>query len=313
MGKMREFCGYAGWWIRARFDKDRPLVTTMITHLGCNLECRHCNIIHDLESGRVPNVSLTYEDICRDLEEKYKQGARLAYMEGGEPTIWRDGEHDLADIINYAKSIGYLNTGYTTNGTGRIYTESSTISVSLDGPREIHDRIRQEGVFDKLMANLGKLDDFDGSIFANMVIQKDNMDYLRETAEIVRDNPNLDGIIFNFLTPPPDEPNLSLEEKKKAVETLRELKDEGFPILNSKKGLELLLEEDWSEKCPRGMTAFTTHTGDHINGCPMRANEGSCENCGFAAVREYYLIYHGNLSTIAELSPTFAMTGKVKR
>ena len=313
MGKLKEFSGYAGWWIRARFNHDRPMVTTMITHLGCNLRCKHCNIIHDIESGRVPNVSLSYDAICRDLELRYKQGARLAYFEGGEPTIWHDGDHNLADVINYAKKIGYLNTGYTTNGTGRIFTESSTISVSLDGPREIHDRIRQEGVFDKLMENLKKLEDYDGSVFANMVIQKDNWHYLREVAEIVRDNPSIDGIVFNFLTPPPTEPGLNHEERVEAVETLKKLKEEGFPVLNSKKGLELLKEEDWSEKCPYGMTAFTTPTGEHINGCPMRVNEGACQHCGFAAVREYYLVNKGSPSTIMELAPTFAMTGKNKK
>lgn len=71
--------------------------------------------------------------------------------------------------------------GYTTNGTtGRIFTNSDVISVSLDGPRETHDYVRGEGVFDKLMAALDGLE-YDGPIYANMVLQKGNLDKIRET------------------------------------------------------------------------------------------------------------------------------------
>jgi len=34
----------------------------------------------------------------------------------------------------------------------------------------------------------------------------------------------------------------------------------------------------------------------------------SCKHCGYAAVREYYLIHKGNPSTIIEMSSIFAMS-----
>ncbi len=310
MGNLKEFSGYAGWWLGSKIDRDRPLVTTMMIHLNCNLRCRHCDIARQLDAGTLPpKNSLTYDEICEDLRTRYKQGARIAYFEGGEPTMWSDGERRLEDLITFAKSLGYLNTGYTTNGTGRICTASDTISVSLDGPRDVHDAIRQEGVFDTLMNNLASLE-FDGSVFANMVVQKTNIDHIRETAEIVRQNPRMDGIVFNFITPPPADQALSPDERRRAVEEISALKDEGFPILNSRKGLRDLLVEDWTDSCPIDLTVFTLPDGSHAKGCPMRSNPESCRHCGFAAAREYRLVKRGDPRTILELAPTFALSGK---
>ena len=103
---------------------------------------------------------------------------------------FRQGPRDLIDV---AKDIGYYNVGYTTNcTTGRIFTNSDVISVSLDGPEAVHDRVRGDGVFGKVMKTLEGLE-FSGSVYANMVLQKGNLEYIRETADIVRDNPRLGG------------------------------------------------------------------------------------------------------------------------
>ncbi|MDR2866740.1 MAG: radical SAM protein [Methanomassiliicoccaceae archaeon] len=302
-----EMFGYAKWWFKSVFGSKAPLVNTLIIHYGCNLRCRHCSI-HKNTENIAGKTKLSYDEIVSDLNLQYKNGARIAYFEGGETTMWSDGEKDLGDIIKAAKDAGYTNVGYTTNGTGRIFTGSDIISVSLDGPKEVHDLIRGEGVYEKLMDNISKTD-FTGAIYANMVIQKDNLGCIKETAELVRNNDKLTGIIFNFITPPPYELALSRSEKGEAISVIRELKKKGYPILNSKKGLELLAEEDWSQKCPYHVTVFVIPDGSHHNGCPMH-DTPSCERCGFAAVREYYLIKRGNPFTITEMSSIFAMSKK---
>jgi MoaA/NifB/PqqE/SkfB family radical SAM enzyme len=302
-----EMMGYAKWWLGSLFGSKAPLVNTIIMHYGCNLRCKHCSIYtNDIEG--IGKIKLSYDEIVNDLKFQFRNGARIAYFEGGETTMWSDGGKDLGDLIKAAKEIGYNNVGYTTNGTNRFFTESDVISVSLDGPREIHDAIRGEGVFDKLMENISNAD-FTGSIYANMVLQKDNIGYIEETARIVRDNKKLAGVIFNFITPPPYGITLTPEEKNSAVDEIRELKKRGYPILNSKRGLELLKEEDWSKKCPHNVTVFLIPDGSHHYGCPMH-DTPSCEKCGFAAVRESYLIKKGSVSTRTERSSIFAMSKK---
>ena len=304
---MGEMFGYAKWWLGSLFGSKAPLVNTLVIHYGCNLRCKHCSI-HGNEGMIQGKNILSYDEITEDLRLQYKKGARIAYFEGGETTMWKDGEKDLGHLIRAAKEIGYTNAGYTTNGTRTMFTDSDVISVSLDGPRDVHDMIRGEGVFDQLMENLSATE-FTGAIYANMVLHKENIDSIEETAQIVKDNEKLTGIIFNFITPPPYDLILTVEEKKKAIAKIRELKKNGYPILNSKKGLELLAEEDWSVKCPYYVTVFMIPDGSHHNGCPMQGTD-SCKQCGFAAVREYYLIKKGSFSTIREMSSIFAMSKK---
>jgi len=302
-----EMFGYAKWWIRSLFGCKAPLVSTIIIQYECNLRCKHCSI-HSSNVEIPGKAKLSYNEIVDELGMQFREGARIAYFEGGEPTMWSDGEKDLGDIIRAAKKIGYSNVGYTTNGTNKIFTDSDIIAVSLDGPRDMHDMIRGEGVFDRLMKNLDGIE-FSGSVYANMVIHKKNMDLIEETARTVMDSKRLTGVIFNFITPPPAELALTADEKRTVIGKIRELKKKGYPILNSRKGLELLAEEDWTEKCPYHVTVFLIPNGKHYNGCPMQGTP-SCEKCGFAAVREYHLIKKGSFTTICEMSSIFAMSKK---
>ncbi len=305
MGNVSEFFGYAQWWMMFKLGKDAPLVDTIGIHYGCNLRCKHCGIASAMESNPQAETFLSFEQITNDLKEMRKKGARIAYFEGGEPTMWKDGDKNLGDLIEAAKNIGYYNVGYTTNGTtGVIFTNSDVISISLDGPKEVHDSIRGPGVFDKLMDTVDKVD-FDGKIYANAVLQKGNLDLIKDIVNTVVEHPKIAGIVFNFITPPPYEIMPSHEERIKAIVEIRQLKKEGFPILNSEKGLELLEYEDWDNRCPRTMSAFMLPGEIHINGCPMTGTE-SCKHCGYAAVREYYLIGRGDPSTIMEMSSMFA-------
>ena len=302
---VKQFMGYAKWWILSKCGRKSPLVITIGIGYACNLRCRHCHIDSMLKANPGMKAAQTYDEIVADLENRYRSGARIAYFEGGETTVWKDGDKDLGDLIDAAKRIGYYNVGYTTNGTtGRVFTNSDVISVSLDGPRSVHDYVRGEGVYDRLMETLENLE-FSGNVYANMVLQKGNLEYIRETADIVRSNPRLAGIVFNFITPPPYELLPTPEERGKAIGEIRALKEEGYPILNSKRGLELLTEEDWESRCPKYLSAFTLPDGTRKNGCPSEGTD-SCKHCGYDAVREYYLVDRGSPSTILEMFPVFA-------
>lgn len=297
---------YAGWFMRCKIGAKRPLVLTMVVTYQCNLDCDHC-MIHDNLENIPPPHSFSYDNAVKEMRYFYDEGARILFFEGGEPTVWMDGDKRLPDLIRAGKDIGYFVTGYTTNGTGRIFEESDVISVSLDGPREIHDRIRGSGVFDKLWANLQEI--HHRNVFANMVVTKTNVDYVRDTVELVEGNPNISGIMLNFLTPPPREIALSLEQKRDVVELALKLKREGAPILNTTKALEEMLIEDYEELCPKWMSAFVTPDGTKIYGCPF-AGTDSCKECGFDAVREYRLVTRGSYQAITQMSRRFALSGQ---
>jgi len=295
---VRQFSHYAGWYIRSVFGRKDPLVNTMIIHYACNLRCAHCAVTAN--EGKVPGPkAMSWETARQELRSEYDKGTRIVFFEGGEPTIWRDGDKDFRDLIEEAHRIGYFVTGYTTNGTRPIIEDSEAIAVSLDGPREVHDRIRAPGVYDALMENLERTTH--PNIFANMTVSQLNLGAVRETAELVARNPRIKGLMLNFLTPPPADLALSREQKQAVVDEALRLKKEGLPIINSKRALRELLITDYTERCPYWMSSFMLPDGSKYYGCPMRATE-SCRDCGFDAVREYRLITAGDVGTVLSMS-----------
>jgi MoaA/NifB/PqqE/SkfB family radical SAM enzyme len=306
LASVNQYGYYAKWFILSKMGRKSPLVNTMLVNFECNLRCKHCSVHENMDKLSGPS-SMSFEVAVREMEKKYQEGARIVFFEGGEPTLWKDGDKDLRDLIYEGKRIGYFVTGYTTNGTNVIFEESDVISVSLDGPKDVHDRIRGEGVFDSLMKNLGRTRH--GNIFANMVVMQENKDALKETVEAVVASGRINGIMINFLTPPPKAQALSLEEKGKVVEQALLLKKEGYPILNTDRGLKELLIEDYEKRCPAWASAFVLPGPTYFYGCPMRGTE-ACKQCGFDAVREYSLIVRGNPLAISQMSGRFALSKK---
>ncbi len=300
---------YAKWFMLSKVGRKNPLVNTMLINYDCNLRCKHCSVHENVDRLPGPRI-IPYDMAVRELEKKFKEGARVAFFEGGEPTLWKDGDKDLSSLIEAAKRIGYFVTGYTTNGTNVIFEQSDVISVSLDGPREVHDRIRGPGVFDKLMANLARTEH--QNIFANMVVMQENKDALKGTLEAVQTSGRINGLMINFLTPPPRSQALSLEEKRKVVEEAMALKKQGYPVLNTNSALKELLIEDYEKKCPAWASAFVLPGPTYFYGCPMRGTE-ACKQCGFDAVREYSLIVRGNPFAISQMSGRFALSGKRRK
>jgi MoaA/NifB/PqqE/SkfB family radical SAM enzyme len=304
VSSLRQYSYYAGWFLRSKLGIKRPLVNTMIIHYGCNLRCQHCSIAANADKLPDP-ISMSFEATSQEMRTEYEKGARILFFEGGEPTIWRDGDQGLGDLIAEGRRIGYYVIGYTTNGIGEIFEESDVVSISLDGPREVHDHIRGLGTYDQLMANLERTEH--PNIFANMVVMRQNLDRVRDTAEVVKGNRHIRGLMLNFLTPPPYEIALTQQEKEQVVADALQWRKEGLPILNTERALKELLITDYSEKCPYWVSSFTLPDGSKFNGCPMQGT-ASCKDCGFDAVREYRLILAANVQTITKMSRRFALS-----
>jgi MoaA/NifB/PqqE/SkfB family radical SAM enzyme len=87
------------------------------------------------------------------VREGYEAGYRRLHLTGGEPLLWEG----LTDILDYAFALGYEAAFLNTNGT--LLTPSVSrrlagynglsLSVSLQGLRRQHDRIRGKGSYDR--------------------------------------------------------------------------------------------------------------------------------------------------------------------
>jgi MoaA/NifB/PqqE/SkfB family radical SAM enzyme len=108
----------------------------------CNSSCLHCFA----RSGISRHSSLSVDIVKQIMVEGYDVGYRHLHITGGEPLLWKG----LLEALDYGFGVGYETIFMNTNGT--LITEEISkrfadyggfsMSVSLDGPENQHDRIR---------------------------------------------------------------------------------------------------------------------------------------------------------------------------
>ena len=100
---------------------------------------------------------MTYEQVREHLQKSYDAGSRFVDFEGGEVTIWRDGDRTINDLIDLAKEIGFFSCTITTNAQLPFKgSHADSIWVSLDGTGSFHEEVRGKGTFARLEKNIAE-------------------------------------------------------------------------------------------------------------------------------------------------------------
>jgi len=126
--------------------------------LRCNLRCPHCYS----ESGPTADTDLDVDALCATLTDARALGFTVAAISGGEPTLWRE----LPVLLEHARGVG-LRTALTSNGTllnaarvNRLAGLIDVLALSLDGPPELHNRMRGHArAFDRLRGGIAVVRD----------------------------------------------------------------------------------------------------------------------------------------------------------
>ena len=164
-------------------------------HSRCNCRCVMC----DIWKGNNNIKQLEEADIQKMLESMRKLSTKLVVMSGGEalmhPNFFR-----LCEIIKSHKiSITLLSTGLLLKRfASEIISKTDEVIVSLDGSKEVHDKIRNiPNAFDKLKEGVQELKRLNPEfrVTARCVIQKENFDDLPNIVESAREI-GLDQISF---------------------------------------------------------------------------------------------------------------------
>jgi len=163
---------------RGAFVDDTPLANPPVHALSlaiaqaCNLGCSYCYAQQGAFGGAAKNMSLETANRAVDLLiDGTSPGTRvnLAFL-GGEPLINRtvlQAATRRADAIARSRGVA-LTFSITTNATLLTVADAEffeefgfAVTISLDGPRDVHDRIRVfkngAGSFDRIMANIAPL------------------------------------------------------------------------------------------------------------------------------------------------------------
>jgi MoaA/NifB/PqqE/SkfB family radical SAM enzyme len=284
------------WFARARFlGRRAPLQTVLFITDKCNLRCKHCSVY-----GSAGYKQRSFEDIVKDMKYSYQLGSRFIDLEGGEPTLWKEGERTINDIIDAAMEIGFFSVTVTTNAQQDFsWIHPQSIWVSMDGIGEYHDRIRGEGTFVRLEENI-RNSRFK-HICVNMVVNALNYESLDDAMEYVKKNPAIEQISINFHTPYPGTEHLMLATEKKVeiIDKVIAYKKKGYPIMNSKSGLKLMKRNalgqiELGEECFVTNFIYTEGT----RGLCLGYGTEQCRVCGFCMAGEMASVWSFKPDTI---------------
>lgn len=183
-----------------------PLNITLDLTYECNLDCKFCFLYFLGRSNFIRSEPLlTYREI-KTLVTSLKGKSTTFLLTGGEPTLRKD----FIDIVRLIKEQRFR-CGIFTNATSLTPAISDDLIkygldylfFSLDGPKDIHDRLRANGAFDKTYNNIGYISKKRGHpkprIIMNVLMLDGNYDRLIEVIDIGCEL-KIDGIAFNFLS-----------------------------------------------------------------------------------------------------------------
>lgn len=243
----------------------------------CNLDCFYC-------AGRNRGqYHFTFEHLREVLEQAYRRGHRIVYFTGGEPSIWRDSDRTLADVVVLAREIGFLDVYVYTNGTRPLDIGGCTYLVTIDGPQRIHDEIRS-GSFELITNNVAQARA--RAVFASITLTRRNAPHLVEFVREVSALKLFRGICFNLLTGRPEvqaQHGVTGAARRALLDQLWQIKRAGYPIVLSRAAYHAMRNNDWQRPIPQIELA----TDQQVFPCCRDVLDPSvCETCGYTGCVE---------------------------
>ncbi|MDI3311648.1 MAG: radical SAM protein [Thermoanaerobacterium sp.] len=190
--------------------EESPTQILLVPTYGCNFSCIYC-----YERGIPTKKDLITKEVADaffdDINERFKGEKVKPYITlfGGEPFIDTDVQKDIINyIIEKSKLYGYeiaaVTNGYNVLEYIDILKKGyvKEIQVTLDGPKEIHNKRRRllggGDSFERILLGIDSLIENDMPVNLRVVVDKDNYSYLPELAEILdkKGHLDLDGTKF---------------------------------------------------------------------------------------------------------------------
>jgi len=243
----------------------------------CNLNCFYC------EGKNKGRYYYNYPQACEALRSAYSRGNRALYLTGGEPMVWHDGDYQLGDLVRYARELGFIEIFVYTNGTKPLTIEGCKYFVTIDGPREVHNRIRSDS-YDLVLANVEAA--VTRSVFASITITKANVDFLERYVRDISATGLFRGIAFNLLTHWPDivaRYGILGRERENVLDKVWALKQQGYPILLSAAAYKALRNNDWKRPIAQIELGLP---GQLFTCCRDIGNKEICDQCGYVNCAE---------------------------
>jgi MoaA/NifB/PqqE/SkfB family radical SAM enzyme len=160
-------------------------VLILYPHARCNCRCVMCDIWKGTSAAE-----LTAEALESHIEDIERLSVRWVVFSGGEPLMHSD-LYRLSELLRARNiRVSILSTGLLLRrNASKIIRHIDDVIVSLDGPEQVHDRIRRTaGAFSALREGASAIHRLDPAfpISARCTVQRANFAYLCETAREAR-------------------------------------------------------------------------------------------------------------------------------
>ena len=163
----------------------RP-VLILYPHSRCNCRCVMCDIWKTTDAQEI-----TVADLDRHAADIESLGVRWIVFSGGEPLMHSDLFRLCARLRPLGIRLTVLSTGLLLEKHAQAIVEHvDEVIVSLDGPRDIHDRIRRvPGAFDQMCGGVRALHRIQAGfpVAARCTVQKQNCGRLAATVQAARE------------------------------------------------------------------------------------------------------------------------------
>jgi len=276
---------------------------------------------------------MTTDELISLFDQLKKLGTQRIALWGGEPLL----RNDIGYLIDYAKTkcnffVSLDTNGYLVKEKLEEIKNLDVLVMSLDGPKEIHDKNREPGSYDKVM---GAVESTTGwmRVFTITVLTKENIDSIDFILEKARKHGFAASfqLLHHTKTLASEEDYSLLPENaayRKAIRHLIERKRQGYPILSTIPYLEYIL--NWSDyrqptstgenglKCWASQLYCNVDTDGKVYPCsglvglaPAKnflevgfkeafafSSKGNCRSCIASCFNEYNFMHALNLQVI---------------
>ncbi|MCL4850815.1 MAG: radical SAM protein [Bryobacteraceae bacterium] len=220
-----------------------PTTTVLFVTNRCNLDCQMC-----FYTAREKRAELTTQEVARLARSMPSQW--YVMFTGDEPFL----RPDLSELVTPFYDCGAANLHISSNctyfdrtvsGIRRIATHARNarviLATSIDGPAEVHDRIRGAKMYEKTVATVRRLITLKRqlpnlAVLANFTFCSANQHYWRETVEYLRQELKVDLVNIGLVrgrVKDPSTKRVDLEEYRRATEYLGSLNQRSkfrFPL-----------------------------------------------------------------------------------
>jgi len=146
---------FLGKFCNARFTGKRvPLIVILCVTNKCNLACSYCYGEH---SKRNSWIDFTTDELLSMVRSLGKLGTSVLQIQGGEPLLRQDLYPVIKEAKRYRMICDIVTNGTLVHARKEVLSLFDRVCVSLDGPREVNDKNRGEGAFDRCINGIEEI------------------------------------------------------------------------------------------------------------------------------------------------------------